>query len=439
MKKLLILMFLVMAVPLTAAGACSNATEPGQNIPIRVRIVLIKINGFLERHEFKRAIEILKNFQNKAHSDNSWSTAKSVYSHPLIDYYLGNCYMSEQEYHQAARAYEGALKKNSELLPAWQNLANAYYHNEEYDDAARCFLAQYELSSDPADISLYYAALANLLAQKYDSAVQQFQRLREQYPQGVPVAWTEHYVQALLGANKPRQALPYIHKLTAALTGEKKIKWQETLFNQYLQLNMLPQAADYASQLTQEDCTRSQWWKALAHAQLARGHNEQALAAMTIYRFLTPLSVQEQKLWADLNLQLGIPAQAVVQYHQLLEQQKDDKIIQKLVLSYRNLGQDKFALEQLERYSPTSDNAELLMLKGNLLYSLERFTEAAQTYRLVGQSSDQHASQAWLMAGYSDWHGENIEASLQAFDHAAGDQKQRQAALAAIQEISQLN
>jgi tetratricopeptide (TPR) repeat protein len=439
MKKLLILMFLVVVVPLTATGASSNAAEPGRHIPIRVRIVLIKINGFLERHEFKRAIEILKNFQDKACSDDSWSTADSVYSHPLIDYYLGNCYMLEHEYHQAARAYENALKKNSELLPAWKNLANAYYHNEEYDDAARCFLAQYELSSDPADVSLYYAALANLLAQKYDSAVQQFQRLWEQYPQGAPVAWTEHYVQALLGANRSRQALPYIHKLIAARTGEEKAKWQETLFNQYLQLNMLPQAADYASQLTQEDCTRPQWWKALAHAQLARGYNEQALVAMTIYRFLTPLSEQEQKVWADLNLQLGIPAQAVTQYHQLLKQKKDDKIIQKLVLSYRNLGQDKFALEQLERYSPTSDNAELLMLKGDLLYSLERFTEAAQAYRLVGQGGDQHASQAWLMAGYSDWRAENIEASLQAFDQVAGDQKQRREALAAKQKISQLN
>jgi len=439
MRKSFIIMVLITLTPLLAVPAASAAAD--FHVPVRVRMVLEKVTRLLDRHEYDQAITMLENFQckgrNRSGSDQALS--KRGYSHPLVDFYLGNCFLLQQQYRQAALAYEQALKKNPDFLSAWQNLAKAYYEQGQYEDAARCFLAVHERSADPAAETLYYAAVSFLLAQRYAESIQQFEKVFELHPEPLPLAWKEHYVQALLAAGQARRALPFLQELAAEATGAAREKWQEVLLYQYLQLDMRQEALAYATGLVHDDCTCAKWWKALVQVRLAAGQDQEAMAALTIYRFLTPLSDNEQKLWADLNLQLRIPTQALAGYQQLLEKQPDEKVVQNLILAYRQLGQEETALQQLERFLPRAGNIDLLMTKADLLYSLGRYVEAEEIYRNVAESDEKQAGQAWLMAGYAAWQHDDIEASLSAFDRAAENKKQRQAALAAIQKISQWN
>ncbi len=440
MKKFILLAALATFLPLVQ-GPVAYAADPFFAIPVRVRMVLEKVSRLMERQDFTQAIALLENFQSKGagptdHKKN-WSTRG--YDHPLIDYSLGNCYLQQQQYRQAARAYEQALKKNDAFVAAWQTLAKSYYQLQQYDDAARCFLAVAGRDTEHAADNRYYAAVSLLLAKRYDDAVRQFDQLFEQQSHQLPLAWQEHYVQALLAAGQGRRALPFLQELVKETTSEARMKWQEVLLDQYLQLGMQSEARAYAKGLTHENCTCAKWWKALTHIELAEGNDEEALAALTIYRFLSPLSENEKKLWADLNLQLNIPSQALPEYHRLLDEKPDPKIIRKLILAYRQLGQDTHALQQLQRYAPATEDGDLLMVKADLQYSLGNYAEAAATYRQVAHQQGQNGGQAWLMAGYAAWQSEDFPASLTAFDHAAANKDQRQAALAAINKLQSLN
>ena len=440
MKKIILLTALATFLPLVQ-GPMVYAADPFDAIPVRVRLVLAKVSKLMERQDYSRAIALLENFQQQGTTpaDQPKKLSSRGYDHPLIDYSLGNCYLLQQQYRQAARAYEQALKKNSAFVAAWQNLAKSYYELHQYDDAARCFLAVVGRDGDHAADNRYYAAVSLLLAKRYEDAVRQFDQLFERQTQQLPLAWQEHYVQALLAAGQGRRALPFLQDLVTATSGEARMKWQEVLLYQYLQLGMQSEALSYAKRLTHENCTCAKWWKTLSQIELAGDNDEEALAALTIYRFLSPLSENEKKLWADLNLQLNIPSQALAEYHRLLDEQPDPKILRKLVLAYRQLGQETRALQQLQHYAPTTEDGDLLMAKADLLYSLGRYAEAAATYRQVARQQGQYVGQAWLMAGYAAWQSEDLTASLSAFDNAAANKDQRQAALAAISKLQGLN
>ncbi len=439
MKKFILFMVLASMTSLIKVPVCNAADY--SHLPVRVRIVLEQISRLLEQENYARAIAVLEKFQQ--HCDNGACQADDIaalgYHHPLIDFYLGNCYLHEQQYDRATQAYGAAVIKDSNFMAAWRNLAKAYFEQQNYDDAARCFLACAEKATDHQVNDRYYAAVSYVLAHRYHDAVRQFDKLLEIHPDPLPLDWKEQLVQAFIAAGQERRALPYLQELIAEAQGEQQKKWREILLYQYLQLDMLTEARSYAKQLTHADCTCPVWWKALAHIELAYQHDEDALAALTIYRYLTPQSENEKKLWADLNLQLNLPRQAAAEYLKLLKGKPDEQIVQNLVLAYRHLGQEDKALEQLEHYLPALNSAGLLMLKADLLYSLERFAEAAAVYRQVARVDSDQAGKAWLMAGYAAWHDDDIRSSQMAFDNAAATREQRSAALAALKQLSQLN
>jgi tetratricopeptide (TPR) repeat protein len=323
-------------------------------------------------------------------------------------------------------------------VEAWQNLAKTYYEQQKYTRAADCFETAYEKSHPSNPDTLYFSALSFLAAGQYEASIAAFQRLFQSHPDRVTLQWKGHYAQALLAAEHPRRALPLIRSLVEQSSGAEKTRWRKILLYQFIQLDMRSEALAYATRLTRSECTRAIWWKALAHIHLSNGCTEKALAALTIYGFLTPLSTEEKKLWADLNLEVDIPARAAARYHELLQDHPDEQTLRNLILACRKLDNCQEALEALARYAPATQSPDLLMLKADMLYSLKRYPEAEAAYRQVARAKTPLAGQAWLLAGYAACQSDDWPAGRQAFKKAAQDKRHRKAALLAMRQIQGL-
>jgi tetratricopeptide (TPR) repeat protein len=316
------------------------------------------------------------------------------------------------------------------------NLANAHYEMNQYADAGRCFKMAYETATENNPEYLYYSAVAYLMADDYHQSIDLFEQLFALHPDATEPEWKEHMVHALLAAQQPRRALPYIGELAQTFTGEKQIQWQEILLHQYMQLDMQREALDFVHTLTRQTPTIAKWWKALAHIQLNAEHYEDALMALTIYLFLTPLSMEEKQLLADLNLQLNIPVKAAPLYEACLQEKPDKRMLPQLATAYRQLGKPETALAVIDTVAPDSDDADIMLLKGELYYSMDNFRQAVEAYKKAARNKGRHAGRAWLMAGYAARQLNDISASKDAFTEAAKHRQQRQAANTALRQLA---
>jgi tetratricopeptide (TPR) repeat protein len=388
----LVLFVVLLCVPLNVQQV--EATEREEALPMRVRMVLSQAGRLMQLQQYAEAEQLLEGF----HPREGGSADATL--HPRICFALGNCRLQQQRYAEAVAAYRQALEGAPDYAPAWLNLARACYRQEDYPAAATAFLEAYTNAEDGQSETLYYAAVAALLGGDPSGAVGLFERLRTAQELW-PLAWKESYARALLAADKGLEALPLLEALAAGTTGAVQTQWRALLLSQCLQYAEYDRALALVNPLLAEDCGNSRWWKALAHIQLERKNLEGALTALTLYGYLTPPSWAERRLIADLNLQLNLPRQALPRYQQLLAEKADDHVLANLVYACRKLGRDELALEQLERFGAASDSSELLLLKADLLYALERFDESAQVYRQVARMDDEQAGKAWLMAGYA--------------------------------------
>jgi tetratricopeptide (TPR) repeat protein len=305
--------------------------------------------------------------------------------------------------------------------------------------AGRCFKKAYETSSEKNPEHLYYSAAAYLMAEDYPQSIDGFDQLFTLHPDSIKPEWKEHMVHALLAADRPRRALPFIRELVRIYNGDKQIQWQEILLHQYMQLDMQQDALNLAHTLTRQTPTLAKWWKALAHIQLNAEHYEDALMALTIYSFLVPLSMDEKKLLADLNLQLNIPVKAAPLYETCLKEKPDKRMLQQLAVAYRQLGKPETAIAAIDAVDPDSDDVDIMLLKGELYYSLEQFEQAVEAYKKAARNKGRHVGRAWLMAGYAAWQLNDIAVSKDAFTKAAEHRQQLEAANKALKRLAMLS
>lgn len=421
------------AFPYPRAQAASNRNS----VPPAVRAVLTKVGPLIDQKAYDRAIEILNAFQSRGLAvPISGGPDPKGYHHPEIYFTLGTCHLLKNDYQPAIQAFEQALKQAPVHISAWLNLAKAAYELNDYTKAGHAFAQAYENAPEKNPEHLYYSALAYLMAQRNEPSIAAFEKLFQNHADRIAPAWRENFVHALLTADLAHRALPHIRLLTEQCTGEKQVRWQEILLHQYMQLDMREQARIYALFLTRQAPTRAKWWKALAHVHLQDGKYKPALTALTICRYLEPLSDQETKLLADLHLQLGIPVKAAPLYEAVLQQKTDTRLLHNLMLALQQLGRPAEALKALHRLAPATKAPELLILKADLLYNLERYEEAARTYRQTAQTDTRNKGRAWLMAGYAALLAKDMDASRQAFKQAATFDRHRKAALLAMGRLS---
>jgi tetratricopeptide (TPR) repeat protein len=411
------------------------------DLPLPVRVVLSKAGALINEMHYDKAIAELTAFRDrwKAPAAGGQADPKG-YHHPEIYFALGTCRLLKEAYKTAAKDFEEAVRLDPTHVGAWLNLAKASYELNDYPRAAHCFGQAYTRAEKKNPEHLYYSAVAYLMASRMPPCLAAFEKLFTTHTAAIQPAWRENYVHALLTADQPRKALPHIRQLAEQYSGEKQVQWQEILLYQYMQLDMQVQAREYAVFLTRQAPLRAKWWKAVAHVDLQAGSYAPALVAMTIYSFLTPLDAQETKLLADLNLQLGIPIKAAPLYETALVGKTNPSLIRSLAMALQQLGKTEEALAALNRFAPAGrdKHPELMILRADLLYTLERFKEAAVAYRRAAKADKEKAGRAWLMAGYAALQIDDTQAGRQAFEKAATFQRHRKAARQALRQLAKM-
>jgi tetratricopeptide (TPR) repeat protein len=439
LKDCKLLAGLLLVLVFIPALGIAREKDDAPPLPLAAQLILAKVQPMIEAKEYPKAIETLKTFQARGGPDfKPGDKDTKGYHHAEIEFCLGNCYLMSDQYQDAAVAYQHALECDPKHTFAWLNLANAHYELNHNADAARCFQKAYDTATEKKPEYLYYSAVAYLMADDYKQSIGLFEKLFALHPEAIKLEWKEHMVHALLAAEQPRRALPYIKELAEAFTGEKQIQWQEILLHQYMQLDMQREALDLVHTLTRQTPTLAKWWKARTHIQLNAENYEDALMALTVYSLLTPMSMEEKKLLADLNLQLNIPVKSAPLYEACLKEKKDKQILQQLATAYRQLGKPETALAVIDAVDPDSEDADIMLLKGELYYSTDQFEKAVAAYQRAAHNKGRHVGRAWLMAGYAAWQIHDIKASKDAFARAARHRKQRKAANTALKQLAML-
>jgi tetratricopeptide (TPR) repeat protein len=440
--RLLLLLLMLPLIFFPPGDVRGEDASRDRALPPVVRLSLSKLYPLLQKHKYSAVIKQITEAQKLEAAKSASATGQTPnlrgYHHPEIFFVLGNCYMQLEKYTAAANAYHQTVTRDPGHSAAWTNLARARYEQKKYRAAGRAFAEAYATAAVKTPETLYYSAASYLTAGDHRQSLAIFARLLKAHPEKIKPEWKEHLIHALLAADRPRQALPHIRELVRLYSGKKKRQWQEFLLYQYLQLKMMDQALDLALDLTEKYPTIAKWWHALTHIQLLRGHEEEALAAMTISSYVEPLTLEQEKFLADLNLRLGIPVKSVPHYEHCLEKKTDKKLLERLVTAYQQLGEPEKALSKLDaiELDPQKD-ASLIMLKGEILYYLKKFRAAATTFRQAAQARWRGSGRAWLMVGHAFWLAGDSDACRGAFKQAARYPKTKKNATAALRQLFQ--
>ena len=210
--------------------------------------------------------------------------------------------------------------------------------------AAECFQASYEYMKEKNPELLYHAAVALLLGKDSLQSIVIFERLLAEYPEQFQLSWRENLVHALIDSDQEKKALPHIRLLAAQYTGDKQKKWQEVLLNEYLHLDMYAEALALATELSEKDPAEATWWRGLVHIHLYRNQYKPALTSLVVLSYLEPLKKQEQRLLADLYLQLGVPQQATPVYSEILKNDPSCRLLTNAVAALQMQGREEEAI-----------------------------------------------------------------------------------------------
>lgn len=408
-----------------------------QKMPVSVQRLLIKIRIAMDKNDYAAAVRLIQ-------ADQANAKSNTPCSHPIVCLALGNCFLMQKDMAHAESAYLTALSLDKNYLDAQVNLAKVYTDTDRTTKAAEAFLGAYELSDPKNPKYLYYAAGMALTDGKPQTAIRRFESLFSAHPDLVTRQWRENYANALVTVRQWKKAAPVIRRLVAQSKEESWIKWQETLLQIYLNMNDTGKALDLATTLSRKIPSEARWWKALVHIRLARGEYAKAFDDLIVYSFITPLTLQEKKLFAEISLQLNIPARAARMYETLLADPAGEKlspsrnrqIIERLVCAYRQIDRGDKALVVLNRLDPQAGNPELLLLKGDVLYETKNYKAADKAFRAAARKNCSQKGRAWLMAGYAAWQYNDIVAGRSAFEQAAQYKCHRKDALAAIAQLN---
>ncbi len=309
----------------------------GERMPLNVARRVNQVNLLISQDKISQALEFLE----KAVADGK--------AHYYLEFLLGNvCLMAEKgtggppgkgkiprdKTLKAARAFGRCVAKAPDMSPAWFNLARCRYELEELTPAARAFVNAYETAGEKAAQTLYYGAVCYGADGKNTQALAVFQRLIRDHRLEMKLAWKEAHVNVLFALEKYRESLSWIEELTRITQGARKKKWQQILLQQYMALEMKSRALEYARQLTRQAPTEPRWWKALAHIRLDRFQDGgevdrgpgEALTALVVYGYLTPLNSREKRLLADLYAACNVPIKAAGVWADWIREQEKELV-----------------------------------------------------------------------------------------------------------------
>jgi len=405
------------------------------DIPPPARLVIYKAQKMMEQGRFTEAAGILEQFQGKCKSLTPGRHDSKGCRHYLLDFIMGNCYLTAGNLPAAKAHYLATMATNPGFHPGWMNLAKCCLDMKAYAEAGDAFLKAYETSLKRDPEILYDCGACFLTAGDNQKALDVFLRLLKSHPADIKLEWKGGLAQAYLACDQPRKALPIAEELSEKTEGKKRKQWQELRLHLYISLNMKKKALDYVNRLIQEYPLEPRWWKGLAYFHLRENRYRPALVALTVKGLLNPLTVQEKRIVADLDMALSIPAQAIRFYEEIAKESFVPDLAYRIAQCYIQIYQPEKSLQWVKKgLQKGKDDERLMLLKANLLYELKRYQEAADAFEAVARKG-KRPGPAWLMAGYAAWNAGDVEGSISAFRHAATYPKQKKAAQKALGQL----
>jgi tetratricopeptide (TPR) repeat protein len=257
---------------------------------------------------------------------------------PALDFAIGNLYFQLEQYDQAAKAYQDALKKHEKFRSAMMNLGRVYLLQEQTNKAIELYQQLVQDGQADADILLL---LGHAL-------------LMENYPVSAEIA----YQQCLL--LRPKDA--------DAMLGLAKSLIQQQRYTQGLAL---------IGEILQQDPTQKELWSLRANAFLALGQNAKAIRAIETARRLKSATSDMLVALGDLYLNQAQAEDALAAYGQAFENKSLS--IQRMLrglegfLMIRDpnaagqmLARIENALKKISSPPNQQNNIKLLRLKGEL-------------------------------------------------------------------------
>ena len=430
--RLCAIMIIIMGSPVPKVS-CSDQPD---DIPLPAREVIYKAQKLMEENKFAEAAGVLEQFQENCKKLKLGEHDSKGCRHYLVDFNLGNCCLMAGNFPAAKAHYLSTVTTNPGFHSGWMNLAKCCCDMNAHAKAGDAFLKGYETAPEKTPETLYYGGVCFLTAGDNQKALGVFLQLLKLYPADViKLEWKEALAQTYLSCDQPGNALPVIEEISEKTEGEKRKQWQEARLHLYLSLNMKKKALEYVNLLIMEYPLEPKWWKGLAHLHLRENSYGPALAALTVKGFLEPLTAQEERIAADLNMTLDVPIQAIRFYEKIAGEQFEPDMAYRIAQGYIRLHRPEDALKCVEKgLMKEKNNQRLMLLKGNLLYGLERYKEAASAFETAAQGKENPGG-AWLMAGYAAWNAGDLEKSRLAFKHAAKYPKQKDPAQKALHQL----
>jgi len=429
-----IILFYTILFPILQ-NTTAYAGKGADKIPYSVRIILFKTQQLLAKDKTLKALEVLEKFQSKQPADlKPGGKDPKGYQHYYINFNIGNCCLTLDNIKKASKAYKAAVINNPGFTPAWLNLAKCYYDLEDYNKAGDCFFKGYTTAEDKTPEVLYYSAVSFMAAGNNKKSLEIFENLFAAHKDKIKLEWKQSLAQLYLSTGHALKALPYLEEIAEEVSGKSRKEWQKILLYQYISLNMKSKSLNYATRLINEDPVEPEWWKILLHINLTNNHYRNALSSLTILSYIRELTIPEKKLLADLNMNLGIPIQAVNYYEELILEKKDSRTYEKLISACLALHKHDKALKIIEHALKYKREKKICMIKGRILFEQEKYKEAYKLYQRVAKEMP-HPGYAWLMAGYSAWYLEDMTKAGYAFNFAAKYPKYKKKAEKIINRI----
>ena len=411
------------------SGDCATRMRPSEQRGLE------RAREYLAQDEYAAAVTVLKPLLEREEH------------HPLVDFYRGLIAQTQGEYAAACTWFERSVANDAGLQAGWINLARCRFEIREFAAAAQAFAQSYTLSDPPEPRWRYNAALAWYQAGELKRARELMQQLVKDFPTAVELQWRELLVHIYLqqdGEQNRRLALPHVRILAQESSAAAQRRWCEYLIHLYLQLDMPAQAREFVTHLLEVESLEPRWWRISAHLHLEAQRYADALAALQVAGFLAPGDAREERLRADLCMQLGIPVQAIPYFTDLLEEHtanaEEREVLLGLAQAYVRRHKPQEALEYLARIDTTQESVAQLRLRARILYMLEDYAQAHAAYVALARREQQGrgSARAWLFAGYAAWNAGELEAAQEALRQAAQEAEFRSQAQQLLRHLQTL-
>ncbi len=417
----------------------ANSNTNQDPLSLAAGICVTRAQVLFQNGEINRAISLLEEFKKK-----------KAATHYYINFLLGNYYLTLDQHQSAILCFEASVQQSPAFCAGWLNLAKSLYESSFFARAGFAFENGYKTSQPPKPIHLYYAGICHFQADDSQKALAVFEHLIQSHPGKIRLGWKESFVNILFSLERYSQALPILEELATKTKGGQKKKWQEVLLYQYLSLKMEKKALRFARFLTRTDPLEPKWWMALCQIHLNGNQLKQAVSALVIYGYLTPMTQRELMLAGDLYLGLDVPVKAGRFYQAAIKDTQTPEHLLKIGQAWCLAHEPDKALVWIEKGLSVAQDIRLLGLKARILYRQKKYARAADAYGCLVKAllkqekpDPKILGPAWLMLGYAALNQNSqdqdcLDRAQNAFSKAVAFKSQKKSARAALGHIKTL-